>query len=317
MALLLGAVTAGAASVAARAQGADAYPSRPARIMVGFAAGGLTDLSARLYAEELQKRFGQSFIVENRAGAAGLLALQAVARAQPDGYTLLLGSGVGVNPIFLKDGVDILKELAPVSNMQAGGLVLYITSRYPVTSFDELLAYEKAHPGTKLNLGSSNNTLALFMEMVKLRKGVDFVNVPYKGQAPVAQALAAGEVDLSVDSLTAFKPLLDAGKIRPLFITKKTSMLPGVPTPAELGMPGFDVGFNLGFWVPLDTPPAVIARLHDGLAVIANLPAVQDKVRSVMGNESVGSTPEDLAKATRQDAAFWAEAARIGHYVPQ
>lgn len=298
---------------------AQSYPTKPVRIIVGNAPGGSNDVLARLHAQHLEKRLGQPFIVENRPGANSTLAAQAVARADPDGYNLLFGNMISVTPIFVKaNSVMANKELAPISTLvKIKGVFLYMSSKLPVNSLRELVAYSKANPG-KLNFGAAITSMDLLMHLLKDRTGITYTNVPYKGTPMIVTALLAGEIDLTINTSEGFVPHTQAGKIRTLFVfdRARSTVLPDAPSASEVGLPDLTAEFNIDVWAPLRTPKDVIDKLATTSAAIMKTPEVVDQVRRVGGAQPVGATPAETLRAFEQGVAFWSEAARLANFTP-
>lgn len=258
------------AVVAATATGAAAqvYPSKPVTLVNAFPPGGPTDIVARQIAAKLSQRFGQQVIVDNRAGAAGTIGAGSVARAEPDGYTMLFGvaANLAVAPAVLKSvPYDPVKSFAPVVEIARGPYVLMVHPSVPAKDVAEFVAYARQHPG-KLNYGSpgQGSVHHLATEMLKQATGIDMVHVPYKGGAPMYTAIMAGEIQVLIDGMPAPLPHLRSGKMRPLGVTgdKRLGALPDVRSFAEQGVKGVDAQFWWGIVVPAGTPQPIIARLN-------------------------------------------------------
>ena len=288
---------------------AQPWPSRPVTVVVPFSPGGAVDGLARMLAGKMAESLGQPVVVENRAGAGGTLGMGSVARAQPDGHTVLYTpNSVAIVPaLYRKLPFDAEKDLAPVSHFASTTLVLAAHPKINVGSVPELIALAKAQPG-KLNFGSSGvaDPLQLGMELLKTSAGVEMLAIPYKGQAPMFGALLAGEVDVAIVSLQLALAPIRSGNLRVLAVTsaKRSVALPEVPTVAESGVAGFDISSWHGVFAPAGTPREVIGRLSKEVARIAQLPDVRQRIEST-GNEAVGSTPEEF------DAKFRADVARF------
>ena len=288
---------------------AQAWPSRPVTVVVPFSPGGAVDGLARMLAAKMADGVGQPVVVENRAGAGGTLGMGSVARAQPDGHTVLYTpNSIAIVPaLYRKLPFDAEKDLVPVSHFASTTLVLAAHPKVNVGSVKELIALARAQPG-KLNFGSSGvaDPLQLGMELLKTSAGVDMLAIPYKGQAPMFGALLAGEVDVAIVSLQLALAPIKSGNLRVLAVTsaKRSVALPDVPTVAESGLPGFDISSWHGVFAPAGTPHDAIARLGKEIARIAQLPDVRQRIEST-GNEAVGSTPEEF------DAKFKADVARF------
>ena len=308
LAIALATALAAALPVAALAQAA--WPARPVRIVVPFTAAGTTDLLARALAPELQRAFGQPFIVDNKPGAGGNTGAAEVAKAAPDGYTLLMGT-VGthaINPgLYPKLPYDHVKDFAPVILVAGVPNVLVINPALPVNSVQELIAYAKANPG-KLNFASSGNgtSIHLSAELFKTMAGVQMTHVPYKGSAPALQDLVGGQVQLMFDNLPSSLALIKGGKLKALAVTSsaRAAALPDVPTNAESGLPGFEASSWFGLLAPAGTPPPVIAKLNGEIAKWLATPEAKEKLLA-QGANAAGGTPEDFAQFINAETAKW------------
>jgi tripartite-type tricarboxylate transporter receptor subunit TctC len=286
---------------------AQTYPSRTVTIVTPFSPGGPVDAMARVFAGKMSDSMGQPVIVENRAGAGGAIGMNSVAKAAPDGYTILYSpNSIAINPaLYRKLPFNPEKDLAPISQTLSTTLILAAHPKLNIASVQELVALARAQPG-KLNFGSSGvaDPLQLAMEMLKTSTGVDMLAIPYKGQGPMFGALLAGEVDVAVVSLQAALAPIRGGQLRALAVTglKRSPALPQVPTVAESGVPGYDISSWHGFFAPAATPQEIIARLHKEIARAVHLPDVRQRVEAT-GNEVVGSTPEEFAEKFRTDVA--------------
>jgi tripartite-type tricarboxylate transporter receptor subunit TctC len=299
------------------AAAAQQFPSRPVHFIVTTAAGGTSDITARLVGRHLEKRLGQPVIVENKIGASGTIAGNYVKSAAPDGYNLLVG-GMGMSSTFVaSNAVNPEKDLLPVSNLQNGAFFLFVRSSLPVRSLAELIAWSKANPG-KLNYGASSSLTTLAAEALKLKTGVTFAVIPYKGAAPIVPAMLSGDADFTIDSLPTFQPQVQADKVRVLIVTsaKRSPMLPSVPSAAEAGLGEFESGFYLGLWAPLGTPRDAIQRLSSETAAVMKIPEVVEHLRSI-GTEAVGSTPEELLRTHLALNRVLDDAARASGFQPQ
>jgi tripartite-type tricarboxylate transporter receptor subunit TctC len=288
---------------------AQAYPNHAITMVVPFSAGGPLDAMARVLASKMAEGFSQPVVVENRTGGGGAVGMGSVARAKPDGYTILYTpNSLAIAPaLYRKLSFDAEKDLLPVSQFASTTLVLAAHPKLGVNTVGELVTLAKSKPG-KLNFGSSGvaDPLQLGIEMLKTMTGIDMLPIPYKGQAPMFTALLAGEVDVAVVSLqTALSPIR-AGNVKVLAITgsKRSTALPNVPTVAESGLAGYDLTSWHGVFVPAGTPREVIDRLQREIARVAQLADVRQRMEST-GNEAVGSTPEEF------DAKFKADVARF------
>ena len=301
------------------AQGEQPYPNRLIRIVVGQAPGGINDILARLYAQELTPRIKQQVIVEHRPGADGVIGARAVSTAPPDGYTLHVGTGTNQSRILLKNGLDLLKELAPVSVLVTSTYVLFTSTRHPFKSLADVVAYSKSNPGTRLNFGSAGAFNLLAMAMIGDRMGVNYLTIPYKGASPAAQALAANEIDLSIGNVPPYLPLIKGGKIRALvaFNARGLASLPDASSAPQAGLSNFNIGTSNAIWAPPATPREVIARISAEFAAITRQPVVQDRLRSTLDAEPIGSTPEEMRKIVEADLRFWEEAVKVAQFVPE
>jgi len=288
-----------------------AYPIRPARMLVGFTPGGGVDINARLAASKLSEYLGQQFIVENRPGAGTNIANEAVAKAAPDGYTLLFTSpAVAINMSLYKNPpYDALRDLTGVSVFSESTNILVVPASLPVKSVAELLALARAKPGA-LNYSSAGpgTTQHLAGELFKLRTGTNIVHVPYKGSAPSLTALIAGQVQLSFVNPVAIGQYVKAGRLRALAVAgaKRTSFLPGVPTMKEAGVEGVEVPLWYGLLAPSGTPGDIVHALAAAMEKGAHSPDMEKKLLD-QGAEPVGNTPEQFQAALKQEVARWAE----------
>lgn len=311
------AVIAGLAFSAAAA--AQTYPSKPVRFIVGFPPGGGSDISARVVASAMEKRLGQSIVVENRPGAAGLIGLQYASQQPADAYTLYFGNVTPYTSVFVKsNSIDVAAALDPVAVLQVGGLFLVARSGAPFSTLGEMVAWSKANPG-KLNFGTIGSSIDLVMTVLKNRTGADFTSVQYKGDAPLVTALLANnEVDFGASNILAVTPHIQAGKMKPLFTTrtKRSSLLPNVPTAEEAGAPGVVFEFHLGLWAPKGAPRDAVRRLNTEAVAAVKTQEVIDAFRK-FGADPVGSTPEEQMKVFEAEMAFWRTAAKLANFQPQ
>ena len=298
------------ACIAATGASAQDYPSKPIRIIVPYPPGGPTDILARVVAAKLAEKLGQPITIDNKAGASGMIGADMVAKAAPDGYTLLANASIHViNPsVQAKSPYDAIKDFAPVSLIADVPLVLVVTQTLPAQSVKELIALGKAKPGT-LNFASSGNAAAphLAGEAFKIATGVDMQHVPYKGSGPAVSDLIGGQVQLMFDSLPSSIGHIKSGKLRALAVTtsKRAGALPDLPTVAESGVPGFDISTWYGVWAPAGTPKQIVNRISAEIAAIVRTPEIRERLAS-LGAEPVGDTPEEFAAYTRSELAKWA-----------
>jgi tripartite-type tricarboxylate transporter receptor subunit TctC len=253
----------------ARAQGAPAYPTRPVRVIVGFAAGSGIDISARLAAQWLSEHLGQAFVIENRPGASANLATEAVVRATPDGYTLLAtGTFNAVNATLYRNlSFDFIRDIAPVSGIAQTAGVMIVSPTLPVATVAEFIAYAKARPG-KVNLASTGpgSSPGLYGELFKSMTGLDLTTVNYRGSAPALSDLMGGEVHVMFDVVSSAMGLIKGGKLKPLGVTtaRRSTMLPDVPAIGE-AVPGYEASGWQGMGAPKNTPPSIIDTLNKTL----------------------------------------------------
>jgi tripartite-type tricarboxylate transporter receptor subunit TctC len=289
---------------------AQAWPNHAIRMVVPFSAGsGGTDLMARLIEQRLSASLGQRIVIDNRPGAGGVPATDIVAKAAPDGYTLLMTNvSLAANPyLYAKLPFDPLKDLAPVTMINSAPLLLVVHPSVPVTSVKELLAYAKSHPG-KLNYGSGGvgSTPHLASELFKSLSGNDAVHVPYKGGAPALNDLVGGQLSFMIENMAGTMPFVKAGKLRALAITsaQRSPLAPELPTMGEAGVPGYEViGWN-GIVAPRGTPPEIVARLQTEVARILRLPEVRQQM-AALGAEPVGNTPEEFGAFIKAEMVRW------------
>jgi tripartite-type tricarboxylate transporter receptor subunit TctC len=288
--------SAAAMPLAARAQ---SYPSRPITIIVPFGPGSGTDIVARIIGQPLGVALGQSIVIDNRQGANGGIAATFVAKAPPDGYTLLASTNSphSANPFLLKNvGYDPVKDFAPITRIGSFTLMMVISPAIPVKSLQELIAYAKAHPG-ELTYGSGNTSGILAGETLKRFAGIDILQVPYKSVPPALNDVIGGRVSMSFSDLTPGLPHVKAGTLRPLAITRlvRSALLPDLPTFDESGLKGFEVESWAGFFAPAGTPPDIIKRLNTEMRKIIDDPKIKAQIANV-GFEAFSSTPEELGE---------------------
>ena len=288
------------------------YPSKPVRFVVPFAPGGTTDVLARLVGEKLSASLGQQFVVDNKPGAGGNVGTAQVAKAEPDGYTLLMGT-VGTHAInasiYPSLPYDPVQDFAPVTLVATVPNVLVVNPEVPANSVAELIALAKEKPG-ELNFASSGNGSSIHLsgELFKAMTGVDIVHVPYKGSGPAVVDLLGVQVDMMFDNLPSSAPQIKAGKLRPLAVTTKerSPMLPDVPTMAEAGVPGFESYSWFGILAPAGTPEAIVNKLQGEIAKALADPAMRERFAEV-GAVPVGDTPAEFADLIAAETAKWAK----------
>ena len=290
---------------------AQAWPARPVRMIVPYPPGGPTDVLTRIVAVKLSEAMGQPFAADNKAGASGMIGSAEVAKAAPDGYTLLGNASIHViNPsLYPKAAFDAIADFTPVTQLAHVPLLLVVNNALPVKTVNELIAYAKANPG-KLNFASSGNAAAphLAGESFKLATGIQMQHVPYKGSAPALTDLIGGQVQLMFDSMPSAMPHVKAGKLRPIAVTtaKRSAAVPDLPAIAEAGVPGYDISTWYGLWAPKNTPREVVERLASETARILKLPEVRERY-AALGAEPVGSTPAEFAAYCNSELVKWAK----------
>ena len=309
---LLAALLLGCVPMAVAAQGA--YPTKPIRMIVPYPPGGPTDVLGRIVAQKLSESLGQQVVVENRPGASGMIGSELVAKAAPDGYTLLTNASIHViNPsLYPKMNFDVLRDFAPVSLIAQVPLILVVNPALPVKSVSELIALGKAQPN-RLNFASSGNAAAphLAGESFKIATGMQMQHVPYKGSAPAVADLMGGQVQLMFDSMPSAMPHVKSGKIRALAVTtaKRSPTVPDLPTVAESGVPGFDISTWYGVWAPAGTPKDIVNKVAAEMAKVLQQPAVRERL-AALGAEPAGNTPEEFAAYCQSELAKWSRIVR-------
>jgi len=311
---------AAAGPAAGRIAWAQAYPSRPVRIVVGFTAGGAFDIAARLIAQWLSERLNQPFVVENRPGASTNIATEAVVRAPADGYTLLLGGAVNaVNAtLYEKLNFDFIRDIAPVAGVIQFPNVMNVNPSFAPKTVPEFIAYAKANPG-KINMASSGNgtTQHLSGELFKMMAGVNLTHVPYRGAPQAVADLLSGHVQVSFDPLPASIELIKSGKLRALAVTtaKRSEALPDIPTLGEFVL-GYEArGWN-GIGAPKSTPIDIVRKLNQ--EINAGLADVQMRTRfAELGGIVLGGSPSDFGKLIAADTEKWAKVIRFAGVKPE
>ncbi len=311
LALFLPLVLCGTAARAQPAAGPPPWPVKPVRIIVPFTPGGTTDRIARLFAARLSKELGQQFIVDNRAGASGMIGSELVVRANPDGYTLaVIPSSFAINAAVYKLSYDPVEGIEPVGMIVTGPLLLTINASVPAKTLQELIALGRANPGS-LRYGSTGTATnihlagALFEQMA----GVPMLHVPYKGQAPAIVDLLAGQIQLMFSGPSTMLPHIQAGKLRALAVTTATRSpeLPDLPAVAEL-LPGYVSDFWTAMYAPKGTPKAIVQRLNAEIVAFLDQPDIR-RLQSD-GIHAAWSTPEGLARIIAREQATWTKVVR-------
>jgi tripartite-type tricarboxylate transporter receptor subunit TctC len=291
-----------------------AYPDRPVRLIIAQSPGGNADIIGRALAEGLAERLGQPVVVDNRGGASGIIAIDLVVHAQPDGHTLVLvASSFGVNPaVNRKLPYDQERDLAPITLVATAPNILVVGPALPIRSVEELIQAAKSKPG-QLTFGSSGNLGSphLAGELFKLMTGTDMVHVPYKGAAAALTDLIAGRISLCFASLPSAIGHVKSGRLRAIAVTseKRFSLVPELPTVSELGLPGFETSAWQGLLAPARTPRAIVDRINAASAASVKAPTVRNLL-AANGAEGVGNSPEAFADFVRKQIAKWTKVVR-------
>jgi tripartite-type tricarboxylate transporter receptor subunit TctC len=315
--LAAGAAALPAASRIARAQ---TYPSRPVRVIVGVPAGGSTDITARLIGQWLSDRFGQQFIFENRVGAGGNIAAEAVVRAPPDGYTfLIVGASNTINTTFYdKLSFDLVGDIAPVAGVVRIPLVMEVHPSVPAATVPEFIAYAKANPG-KINMGSAGNGHLGHVsgELFKMMSGVDMLHVPYRGEAPALADLLGGHVQVMFGGVTPSLDHFRTGMLRPLAVTttERLNLLPQTPTMSEI-LPGYEASGWTGVGAPRGTPSVIIEKLNKEINAGLGHPSLLARFAE-LGITVVGGSPSDFGTLIAEETAKWAKVIRFAGIKPE
>jgi tripartite-type tricarboxylate transporter receptor subunit TctC len=295
---------------------AQSYPVKPVRLVVGFPAGGPTDIVSRTIAPKLTEALGQQVLVDNRGGAGGVIATEQVAKSPPDGYTLLMGTigGIAVAMSLMPNrGYDTLRDLAPVTQAVTVTNLLVVHPSVPAKNVKDLLAIARSKPG-RLNYASSGNGTVTHLagELFKLMGKVDITHVPFKGGAPALTALISGEVDLSYENSLVVTPHVKAGKVKALAVTgaRRSQLMPELPTISESGLPGYNASGWYGLFVPAPTPKPVIARLNQEAVKALRMPDVV-RTLSSQGAEPVGNMPEEFGAFVKAEIDKWANLVKV------
>lgn len=292
-----------------------AYPAKPIRFIVPFPAGGGADIFARLIGRKLGENMGQTLVVDNRAGASGIIGSEFVARAAPDGYTLLMGTtGTHTtNPaVFAKLPYDSLKDFAAISLVGESPFVLLVHPSLPVANLKELIAFAKARPGQLTYASSGTGSSShLGFELFNLMAGIKGIHVPYKGLPPAMLDTISGYVAMTWNSITASAPFIRNRQVRALGIGsgKRSGLMPEIRTISEAGLTGFELGSWYGIFAPAGTSPEIVRRIQSEVVKAVNDPSMKDQF-AALGAEPVGSTSEEFRAVLQRDLAKWAKVAR-------
>jgi tripartite-type tricarboxylate transporter receptor subunit TctC len=298
------------------------FPVRPVRLVVTYTAGGPADIAARALAQKLAEVWGQQVVVDNRAGAGGIIGTELVAKAAPDGYTLLHGTAAGliINPLLVKKlPYDTQRDFAPVSMVVIVPQLLVTNPAVPAATLKELIALAKARPGAlnyaSVGVGSPNH---LGMELLKSMAGIDMVHVPYKGATPAMADLIAGQVQLAFNGMASVLPQIATGKLKAIAIgsARRSPAAPDVPTVAEAGVPGFEyVAWN-GNFAPAATPATVVGKISGDIRKALASPDVVQRLAS-LGSEPSGSSPAEFAAYLKEDHVRWSRVVKAVGLKPE
>ena len=288
------------------------YPSKPLRLIVPFPPGGVTDIVARAVSAKLAIELGQSVVVENRAGASGVIGAEAGARSPADGYTLVMGniSTLAINPVtFAKLPYDPIASFDPISMVAIQPLIVAVHPSLPVKSLSELVQYAKSQPG-KLNYGTAGSSIHLAVEFFSTAAGIKMNHIPYKGSAPALTDLIGGQVQVLFDPFSSIYPFVASGKVRALAVTtdKRSPTAPTLPTVAESGYANFDVSSWQGIVVPAGTPKAVIQRLNRDLVKVLSTPEMKERFAQYSA-VTAASTPEQFSSYIKEEITRWQKVA--------
>jgi tripartite-type tricarboxylate transporter receptor subunit TctC len=298
---------------------AQAYPARPVRWIVGFAAGGPQDIVARLLAQSLSERLGQQFVIENRAGAGGNIGTEAVVRASADGYTILMiGPSATINAT-LYDNLNFvfLRDIAPVASIIRTSNVMEVHPSFPAKTVPEFIAYAKANPG-KINMASAGSGSSQHMagELFKMMAGIDMVHVPYRGAAPALTDLLAGQVQVMFDNMTSSVEHVRAGRLRGLAVTTaaRSEALPDLPIVGDF-VPGYEASGIYGIGVPKDTPPAIVDKLNREINAALSDPRIKTRLAD-LGGLILSGTSADFAKVLAEEVEKWGKVVKFSGAKP-
>ena len=313
------AISAVALALLPRVAKAQVYPSRPVRIVVGFAAGSTGDILARLMGQWLSERLGQPFIIENRPGAGGNIATEAVVRASADGYALLLvaGSHTVNSALYDKLSFNFIRDIAPVASISRETYVMLVHPSVPAQAVPEFVAYAKANPG-KISMASAGNGTVSHVagELFKMGAGVDMVHVPYRGSAPALTDLLGGQVQVMFVTIAASMAYITAGKLRPLAVTTaaRSEALPNIPTVGD-SLPGYEATSVWGLGAPRNTPTGIVERLNNEINAALADPKMKARLAD-LGGTMIAGLPADFGKLITDETEKWAQVIRTANIKP-
>jgi tripartite-type tricarboxylate transporter receptor subunit TctC len=300
---------------------AQEYPSRPIRMLIPFTPGGGADISGRLIAKALTERWGVQFVVDNRPGASTMIATEIVAKATPNGYTLLMSTAThSINPsIFIKRPFDEIRDFTPIVLVSKAPNLIAVNPAAPVKSLRDFVAYAKANPG-KINWGTGGHGTHQHMavEMFRALAGIELTHVPYKGGVPAINDAISGQLMMASVSVPGLAPFVKAGRLRAIAVTsaKRSSLLPDVPTIAEQGYPGFDVNYWLGLMGPANMPPAIVRKINADTNAALQRPEVREQFL-LQGAEPAGGTAEEFLALVKREIREWADVVKKVGIQPQ
>ncbi len=290
---------------------AQTYPARPIRMLIPFTPGGGADISGRLIGRALGERMGVQFVIDNRPGASTMIATDIVAKATPDGYTLLMSTGTHtINPsIFVKRPFDEVRDFTPIVIVSNSPNMIAVSLKTPVKSIPDLVAHARANPG-KIHYGTGGHGTHQHMalELFRVLAGIDVVHVPYKGGVPAINDAMGGSIAMVVVSVPALAPFVKSGRLRGIAVTsaKRSSTMPDIPTVAEQGYPGFDVNYWLGLMGPAKLPAAIVRRISEETNAALRVPEVREQF-IFNGAEPGGGTPDEFMALVKREIKEWAE----------
>ncbi len=296
------------------------YPTKPVRVIIPFPPGAINDNVGRLVATELSNRLGKQFIVDNRAGAGGVVGTELAANAPKDGYTLLVVSLVNtVNPWLYKLNYEPIKSFAPIAFLASSPNVLVVNPQVPVKTLGEFIALAKKQPGkVQYASGGIGSFMHLGGELFKMSAGIDLLHVPFRGGGPAMTDVMGGHTNAAFATIPTATPQVRAGKVRALAVgaAKRQATLPDVPTAAEAGVPGYEVANWVGLVAPAGTPPAIVAKLNKDIAAIMQSPEVQKQLAN-QGLETTSMTPAQFSGFMERELAKWGRVVKEGGIKPQ
>ncbi len=316
--IIVSSVLAGAAFVCAAAE---KYPTRPIRMLIPFTPGGGADITGRIIGKALGERMNVQFVIDNRPGASTMIATDIIAKATPDGYTLLMSTGTHtINPsIFVKRPFDEVRDFTPIVLVSKAPNMIAINPKHPVKSIPELVAFARSNPG-KLDYGTGGHGTHQHMafEFFRAIAGIQLTHVSYKGGVPAINDAIGGSIAMAVVSVPGLAPFVKAGRLRGLAVTsaKRASAMPDIPTIAEQGYPGFDVNYWLGLMGPAKLPPTVVRRINEETNAAIKVAEVREQF-AFNGFEPAGGTPEDFVAVVKREIREWADVVKKTGITPQ